>query len=103
VPNIHVGTINAKAPTSVSVGTSSATAVSQTIDRVGLVVTNLSDGTIYLGLCGNTAVLGAGISLTAGGGVWSMDEFSYQNEAVTAIAHSASSHLAIQEFVRVKS
>jgi hypothetical protein len=100
VPNYHTGTINASAPTQVAVGIASGTVVAQNLDRQGLVLTNLSSGTIYLGLAGNTAVLGSGIVLSANGGVWTMDEYNYNNEAITAIAHAAGSALAVQEFIR---
>lgn len=98
MPNFHVGTTSASAPTNALAGTSSSTIVAQKLNRVGLVITNISGGTIYLGLAGNAAVLQAGISLVANGGVWVMDEFNFNNEAVTAIAHTAGSIVAIQEF-----
>ena len=100
MPNIHVSTINASAPANVLVGTTSAAAIAENINRVGLVLTNVSSSTMYLGLAGNTAVLVSGITLTPNGGVWSMDEYSYNNEAINAISHTAGSVLAFQEFIR---
>ena len=70
------------------------------IERVSLVLTNLSSGTMYLGLNGRYAVLNKGIVIGANGGVFSMDEYSYSNEKVSAIANTTNSVLAIQEFVR---
>lgn len=100
MPNVLTGTINASAPTQVAVGVASTTLATQNTNRQGLVVTNLSTGTVYLGLAGNTAVLGSGIVLLPNGGSWVMDEFNYNNETVTAIAHSALSAVAVQEFIR---
>lgn len=100
MPNILVGTVNASAPTGASVGTTSAELVAANNDRVGLVITNLADGTIYLGLSGNSATINAGIVVLGAGGNWSMEEYNYTNEAIAAVAHSANSQVAIQEFIR---
>lgn len=99
MPNFHSGTIQPQAPAQVSVGASSTTLVAANTDRVGLIVVNISSGTIYLGL-NNAAVLGAGIALNANGGVWVMDEYSYTNDVINAIAHSANTAVSIQQFVR---
>ncbi len=100
MPNILTGPINASAPINTLVGVASAQAVAANNNRQGLVLTNISDGTIYLGLDGNSAVLNSGIVLLPSGGAWSMDEYSFNSSAVTAIAHSAGSILTIQEFIR---
>ena len=102
MPNIGVATIQAKAPAISSVGNSSTQVLAQTIDRVGLELVNISDSTVYLGFTGNAAVLLKGSVLTAGGGSWTMDDYNFTNEAVTAIAHTAASLLSVQEYVRVK-
>lgn len=96
--NIHSGSASALAPSQASVGASSTSVVSENLQRVGLVLMNLSAGTIYLGL-NNPAVLGSGITLLPDGGVWTMDEYNFIKEPINAIAHSAGSLLAIQEFV----
>lgn len=100
MPNLHVGTINASAPTNTLVGIASAQAVAQNTSRVGLVLTNVSNSTMYIGLAGATAVLNSGIVLLPFGGAWVMDEYSYNNELINAIAHSAQNILCIQEFTR---
>ena len=81
------------------VGTVSEIVVPANIDRVGLIITNIAEGTIYLGV-DKTSTLKAGIVLTPGGGAWSMDEYSYNNGAITAIAHSGTLVIAFQEFIR---
>lgn len=100
MPNILVGSISASAPANVLVGASSALAVAQNLGRVGLIITNVSSSTMYLGLGGQTAVLQKGITLNPNGGVWFMDDYTYNNEQVNAIAHSAGNILCIQEFYR---
>jgi len=98
--NIHSFPINASAPSNVKVGTSSGTVLAANNDRMGLILTNISTGTMYLGLAGNAAVLNSGIVLGANGGSWTMDEFNFNNEIIKGIAHAANSILAIQQFVR---
>ena len=88
MPNILTGSITGSAPTQASVGVASATAVAFNSGRTGLVLTNLSTGTMYLGFGANAAVVGSGIVLVAGG-TWTMDEFNFSKEAVNAIAHQA--------------
>lgn len=88
--------IAASSPTFATVGTSSATAVSTNVSRRGLVLTNTSANRISLGI-GLTAVLDRGITLYPQG-VWVMDEYTFTQEAITAIASAAGSNLAIQEF-----
>ena len=100
MPNIHVGTINSSGPTNALVGTSSAIAVAAVINRVGLILTNVSSGTVFLGLQNTTATLNAGIVLTPNGGTWSMDEYSFTNDQINAVAYNAGSVMCIQEFIR---
>ena len=102
MPNFEIGTISANSPQQVAVGTSSAAIVAaslsgDTTSRVGLVVTNLSTGTIYLAFR-HAAVLGSGIPLLPSGGNFSMDDYNYTKEAVNGIAHSASSLVSFQEY-----
>lgn len=100
MPNIYVGQITANAPANTLVLSSSDAVVPANIDRVGLVLTNLSSSTVYLGLNGRYAVLNKGISLNPNGGVWTMDDYTFNNEKVSAIANTTNSVLAVQEFVR---
>ena len=95
-----LSTRSCSAPTSVDVDTASKVVVAESYFRIGLILTNLSTGTMYLAF-GNTSTLQAGIPLLANGGVFSMDNYTFSKEAVTAIAHSDNSLLAIQEFVNL--
>lgn len=97
--NILVGTSSGATPAQVGVDSTSAEAVAENYSRVGLVMTNLSDSTMYIAFGSNTAVLGSGIPLLPGGGNFSMDEYVYTKEAINAISHSDNSLLAVQEFV----
>lgn len=85
------------APTSATVGVTSALAVAANTSRKGLVLTNTSNNTISLGFGANAAVLNSGITLTPNG-VWVLDEFTYTTQAVNAIASGATSNLSIQEY-----
>lgn len=101
------GSINTKAnylqpsaPATATVGTSSAIAVAQNFNRKGLVLTNTSSNIIYLGF-GATAVVGSGYVLQPTGtpeSRFTMDEYTFTNAAVHAIASGAGSNLAIQEY-----
>ena len=99
MPNFEVGTINAEEPSHAGVGTTSEIIVPETIQRVGLTITNLSAGTIYLGI-NSTSTLSAGLVLSGGGAAWSMDEYTFSNQAITAIAHTSTLLVAIQQFIR---
>lgn len=83
------------APTSASVGTSSATALAANANRKGLVLVNISSAKIFVAF-GQTAVINSGIALYPGG-IYVMDPFLYNTAAVSAIASAAASTLAIQE------
>lgn len=97
--NFHTGPASGSAPQQKAVGVASSEVVAENYSRAGLVLVNLSDGTMYLGFGTNAAVVGAGMVILPFGGSWMMTEFSYTKEAVNAIAHSADSVLAVQEFV----
>ena len=101
MPNIYLGTINGNAPGREGVGTTSVIIIPDNPKRSGLVFSNISDGTIYLGV-GQTATLKAGIVLNAGGGAWSMDDYTYSKEAITAIAHDSTMVVSYQEFEEVR-
>ncbi len=99
MPNILTGSITGSSPSQVSVGVASAQAVAFNSGRTGLVLTNISTGTIYLAFGASAAVVGSGIVLTANGGTWAMDEYNFSKEIINAIAHQALSGLALQEFI----
>lgn len=98
MPNILVSTSSASPPANGGVGTTSEIVVPENANRVGLTMVNISDQTMYLGI-GQTSTLKAGIVLNPAGGAWSMDEYSYTKEAITAIAHTKTLIIAFQEFV----
>lgn len=95
-----LGTINASAPTNALIGATSSTVIIENTDRTGLILTNISDSTMYLSLMNMRATLNAGIVLTPKGGVWTMDRFNFNNSQINAIAHSANNIISIQEFIR---
>lgn len=97
--NLLMGSTSGTAPTQIGVDSTSATVVSENLNRVGLIMTNLSDGTVYLGFGANAAVLGSGIPMLPGGGNFSMDDYTATKEAIQAIAHTDNALLSIQEFV----
>ena len=53
-----------------------------------------------MGLGGREAVLNRGIVLTSNGGVWTMDEYTFNNQKIQGIAHTTNSVAAVQEFIR---
>lgn len=89
--------VNADAPSNAQVGTTSSVIVAANTRRKGLILGNVSTGTIYLGI-NNTATLNAGIFLAAGTGMFNMDDYLFTTEAITAISHAAASIITIQEF-----
>ena len=99
MPGMFTGPTSASAPTQIDVDTASKEVVAENYNRVGLVMTNLSDGTMYIAFGTNAAVVGSGIVILGSGGNFSMDDYIYTKEAVNAIAHSNNSLLAVQEFV----
>jgi hypothetical protein len=86
---------NPEAPTQVTVGVASTAVLGANTARTGLVLTNVSNSVISIGL-GAAAVLNSGITLNPNG-VWVMDAFTFVTTAINAIAASASSALAVQE------
>jgi hypothetical protein len=84
------------APAAASVGVASASAVAANANRKGLVLVNSSNARISLGF-GSAAVLDSGITLYPGG-VYEMDEFTFDLGQVNAIASAAASNLSIQEY-----
>lgn len=87
--------LTANSPTSVSVGVASTAIVSGNAVRRGLILVNVSNATISLGI-GVAAVLNSGITLYPGGS-FSMDEFSFSTSAINGIAGAAASSIAVQE------
>ena len=101
MPNIFVGAITASAPANTLCLTTTDALIAANNDRVGLVVVNLSQGTIYLALSGHEAVLNKGIAISSSGGVWTMDDYTFNREKIQGIAHTTNSVVAIQEFTTV--
>lgn len=99
MPNILSGTSSGSAPTQIDVDTVTKEVVAENYSRVGLVLTNLSDGTMYISFGTNGATLNTGIPILPGGGTFNMEDYTYTKEAVNAIAHSSNALMAIQEFV----
>lgn len=100
MPNIYISTNTASAPQTVAVGTTSGTVIAGNVDRAGLIITNLSTGTIYLAFDGLTAILNGGGVIGANGGVFNMDEFTFTKGTVTGIGNAANMTVAVQEFYR---
>lgn len=98
MPNTGVYTNTGSSPQSVSVGNSSGLLVAQNINRAGLVIVNISSSTMYLAFDGNVAALNAGVALNPNGGVFSMDDYTFNKGQVNAIAHTAGSSAGVQEF-----
>lgn len=92
----HDNDLTPSSPAAATVGVTSAAAVSANVNRRGLILVNTSTATISIAF-GTAAVLNSGITLTPGG-VYNMDEWSFDTGEVRAIASAASSNLAIQEF-----
>lgn len=88
--------LTANSATAVSVGVATGLLVSANAGRKGLVLVNLSANTVSLGF-GASAVLNTGITMYPGA-TFTMDEFTFNTAAVNAIASSASSVVAVQEF-----
>lgn len=87
----------AAAPDDHTVTTSSTEAVAANANRKGCIIINVGTVKVSLGLDGNAAVLNKGITLGANG-AWTMGEYDFTTGAVTAIADTGGSTLAIQEF-----
>ena len=103
MPNIYTATNTASGPLNVAVGTSSGALLAEsstTTIRAGLIITNLSSGTVYLAFDGQTALLNAGVALTANGGVFNMDDFTFSKGTVNAIGGATGMSIAVQEFYR---
>lgn len=87
--------LTANAPATASVGVASASAVSANASRKGLLIVNVSNATVCLGLA-SAAVLNSGICLQPSA-AWSMNEYSFVTGAINAIASAAASTISIQE------
>ena len=87
-------------PTYASVGTSSAQILPFRYDRNGCTFINISENFVTLRLDGTASVeMYTGITLTPGGGTWTMDETTITNDKIYAKASGAGSTLCIQEFI----
>lgn len=89
--------VNGAAPTNALAGTAPSVIVAANAARKGLVLTNISSSTVYIGI-NNTSTLNAGIVLLPNGGSFSMDDYVYSTEGISAVANSAGNVVAIQEF-----
>lgn len=99
MPNLEVGKIQPKDPDAIVVGTSSAQVVPYRYERMGMTVVNISSNWISLGMNSTGAIMYRGITLAPEGGTWYMDDYTFTNEAVYAIASGADSTLVIQEYI----
>jgi len=87
-------------PDSISVGTSTALAVAFRYVRAGATFINISENFISIRLDGTASVdMYTGITLTPGGGTWTMDEYNLTNNPIYVKASGANSTLCIQEFI----
>ena len=98
MPNLYAFTSSGDTPRQRGIGTTSTKVLDDTPSRQGLVMVNLSDGTVYIAF-GNSAVVGSGIAILPFGGAFTMSDYTFSKEIVEAIAQSAASHLAVQEFL----
>ena len=89
--------LTASSPTFATIGVASSQAVAANANRKGLVLINISDADIFVGI-GAAAVVNRGIVLLAGGGTWVMDEFTFNTAAINAISTGANKLLTVQEF-----
>lgn len=85
------------APASAVISNISSTIVPSNAGRKSISIINTSANTIYLSFGAHPAVVGAGIPITADGGVFLMDGSTYTNVAINAIS-SEPATAAIQEF-----
>lgn len=83
-------------PSYANVGTTSTLVLNADVDRKGVVLCNISDNYISIGLNASARIY-QGITLLPGA-IWSMDEYSFTNDVIEATASAASSTLTIQEF-----
>ena len=98
--NFHSGRIQPKPPEVVEIGDTVAQILPFRYSRAGLTLTNVSENFITIRLDGTANIdMYSGITLTPGGGVWTMDEYTFTNEKIYARATGAGSTLCIQEFI----
>lgn len=98
--NLLVNTIESStgnAPSSTTVGTSSAQALASNTLRKGLILINTSANTISIGF-GTSAVLYYGITLYPGG-CFNMGSEDFTTQSIQAIASAAGSLMSIQEMM----
>ena len=87
-------------PTAVAVGDTAVKILSDRYTRIGCTFINVSENFITLRLDGTATIdLFTGITLTPGGGTWTMDETTLTNGIIDARATGSSSTLCIQEFI----
>lgn len=88
--------LTANSPATASVGVASASALAANASRKGLVIVNVSNAKVCIGI-GSAAVIDNGICLQPDAS-WSMNEYSFATGAINAIASAAASPISIQEF-----
>lgn len=88
----------AKAPATYAVTTTTGEAVAQENRRIGIHITNVGAGWVYLGFSTNSAELNKGIALAPYGGSYEMVAPYCTQEEINAIGDVAST-LAIQEWI----
>lgn len=98
MPNIYTGKVQPKDADFVSVGVSSVQVVPERYTRAGLTLVNISSNNIFLSLNGSAAVMYKGDCLVPNS-TWNMDDFSFTNGSIYAIASGANSTLTIQEYI----
>ena len=86
----------AAAPSSITVTTSSAQAVTVNLTRTGFKCTNLGTVTVFAAYGSNAAILNGGNAIFPGA-TWWMDDYEFTTQSVNMIA-SASANVACQEF-----
>ena len=87
-------------PTYASVGVATAQILDFRYERYGCTFINISENFVTLRLDGTASVdMYTGITLTPGGGTWTMDSTTLTNGKIHAKASGAGSTLCIQEFI----
>jgi len=89
--------LTASPPTTATATTTSALIIASNSSRRGLVIINTSASRSTSFGIGATAVSGRGITLTPGG-VWVLDEYTFNTSAINAITNAGTAILSIQEF-----
>ena len=84
-------------PSYATVTGTSAAILSSNPSRAGLIIRNVSSDTVSLSFGSSPAALNEGITLTPFSS-FSMDEYSYSQQAINAVSSGTASQLSMQEF-----